>query len=383
MGGALAGLRIVEFFGIGPGPFCATMLADHGAEVIRVMRPGGAGAVLLDPHDPHDALGRSRQVVTIDLKSAEGLAVTRDLCRAADGIVEGYRPGVMERLGLGPDVLLGDHPGLVYGRVTGWGQDGPLAQAAGHDINYIAINGVLHTIGRHGERPVPPVNYLADFGGGGMLLAFGMVAALLARARGGPGQVVDAAMVDGSALLSAMVWSMKGAGTWHDEAGRNWLDGAAHFYDTYQCADGRFVAIGAIEPRFYALLREALGVADDPAFDAQMEPAHWPALKARMAAILRTRPRDEWIARVAGTDVCLAPVLSLDEARRHPHNVARQTFVEVAGEMQPAPAPRLSRTPAVPPRAGHAPGLDAAAILAGIGYDPGRIAALRRSGVVE
>ena len=380
MAGALDGVRIVEFTGIGPGPFAGMMLADHGAEVIRVGRPstGGPG-----PMDRHDVLARSRRVLAVDMKTPDGLAVVRDLCRSAQGVVEGFRPGVMERLGLGPDTLLGDNPSLVYGRVTGWGQDGPLARAAGHDINYIALSGVLGTIGRRGERPVPPVNYLGDFGGGGMLLAFGMVAALLAVARGALGQVVDAAMVDGSALLSGMTWQFKAAGMWRDERGANMLDGAAHFYDTYECADGGYVAIGSIEPQFYALLREKLGVADDPAFDRQLDPTAWARLRERMAAIFRTRTRDEWAAIMEGTDICFAPVLSLDEAPAHPHLAARGTFTQVGGRTQPAPAPRFSGTPAGPPRPARAAGDDARQVLAGLGYDAARIDALLSAGTVS
>jgi alpha-methylacyl-CoA racemase len=337
MAGPLAGIRIIEFAGIGPGPFCGMMLADHGAEVVRIARPGAR-------RDRTDILARGRQWREIDMKTPEGIAEARDLCRNADGIIEGYRPGVMERLGLGPEVLIGDNPKLVYGRITGWGQDGPLAHAAGHDINYIALSGVLATIGTAGAKPVPPVNYLGDFGGGGMLLAFGMVSALLAAKMGAPGQVVDAAMVDGAALLSAMTWQFRNAGMWRDEAGTNLLDGAAHFYDTYVCADGQFVAIGSIEPQFYALLRETVGVADDPAFDAQMDARQWPALKAKLAAIFASRTRDEWCAVMEGTDICFAPVLTMGEAPAHPHNAARGTFIEVDGLSQPAPAPRYSVT---------------------------------------
>lgn len=336
MAGPLTGITIVEFAGIGPGPFCGMMLADHGARVVRIARPGVR-------RDRTDILARGREWREIDMKTPEGIAEARALTREADGIIEGYRPGVMERLGLGPDVLIGDNPKLVYGRITGWGQDGPLAQAAGHDINYIALSGVLSTIGTAGGKPVPPVNYLGDFGGGGMLLAFGMVAALLAVKGGADGQVVDAAMVDGAALLSAMTWQFRNAGMWSDAAGTNLLDGAAHFYDSYACSDGQFVAIGSIEPQFYALLRQAAGVADDPAFDAQMDRAAWPVLKAKLAAIFATRTRDEWCAVMEGTDICFAPVLSLGEAPAHPHNAARGVFVEIDGLTQPAPAPRYSR----------------------------------------
>jgi len=375
MAGPLAGIRIVEFAGIGPGPFAAMMLADHGAEVIRVERPGGR----LDPRDP---LSRNRVSIALDTKTDEGRAIARDLCRSADGLIEGYRPGVMERLGLGPNVLIGDNPKLVYGRMTGWGQHGPYARAAGHDINYIALSGVLHTIGRAGERPVPPVNYVGDFGGGAMMLAFGMVAALLAVKGGAAGQVIDCAMTDGSALLAGMSWHMLAAGINTDSPGTNMLDGAAHFYDTYKCADGKWISIGSIEPQFYALLRHHAGVVDDPAFDAQHDKAAWPALKAKLAAIFAGKTRDEWDALLAGTDVCFAPVLAMREAVAHPHNVARATFAEVGGAMQPMPAPRYSATATDMPRAAPVAGSDADAVLAALGYDADRIAAARAAGAL-
>jgi alpha-methylacyl-CoA racemase len=380
MAGPLAGIRIIEFEGLGPGPFAGMMLADHGAEVIRITRPNHAS--LLSNLSKFDVLARSRRRIAIDMKSAEGIAVVRDLCASADGIIEGFRPGVMERLGLGPDTLLALKPALVYGRVTGWGQDGPLAQAAGHDINYIAINGVLHTIGSPGGKPVPPVNYIGDFGGGGMLMAFGMVAALLSARANGIGQVIDAAMVDGSALLAGMVWQLNNAGMWSDRTGSNWLDGAAHFYDTYECSDGKYVAIGAIEPQFYAQLRSVLGLSDDTSFDAQMDPAGWPELKAKVAAIIRTQSRDHWTALMEGTDICFAPVLSLAEAPHHPHVAARETFIKVDGQTQPAPAPRFSRDRADPPRASSTTS-DADDLLTAIGYDPARIAALRTAGTAS
>ncbi|MFZ4746460.1 MAG: CaiB/BaiF CoA transferase family protein [Sphingomonas sp.] len=373
MAGPLAGIRIVEFAGIGPGPFCAMMLADHGAEVIRVERPGG----VLDPRDP---LSRNRASIALNTKTQEGREVARDLCRSAHGLIEGYRPGVMERLGLGPDVLLADNPGLVYGRMTGWGQHGPYAHAAGHDINYIALSGVLHTIGRAGERPVPPVNYVGDFGGGAMMLAFGMVAALLAVKGGAGGQVIDCAMTDGSALLGGMSWHLLAAGANTDMPGTNMLDGAAHFYDTYACADGKWISIGSIEPQFYALLRHHAGVADDPAFDAQHDRAGWPALKARLTAIFAARPRDEWDAIMAGTDVCFAPVLSMGEAPQHPHNVARQTFATVGGVTQPMPAPRYSVSLTDVPRPAPRVGADTDTVLAKLGYDAARIDMLKAAG---
>lgn len=374
MAGPLTGIRIIEFAGIGPGPFCGMMLADHGAEVIRIDRPGARSL-------PSDALARSRRSIALDMKSSAGVRIARDLCRSADGIIEGFRPGVMERLGLGPDVLLGDHPALVYGRMTGWGQTGPWAHAAGHDINYIALSGVLHTVGGADGKPVPPVNYVGDFGGGAMMLAFGMVAALLAVKNGAPGQVIDAAMTDGSALLAAMTYSFKNAGMWRDETAANLLDGGAHFYDSYRCADGRFLAIGAIEPQFYALLRTHAGL-DDAAFDAQHDRSQWPALKARLAEVIAGKTRDEWCAIFDGTDACVAPVLTLTEAPQHPHNVARGSFTEVGGQVQPAPAPRYSATPTAAPQPPRASGADADAILADLGYDAAKITTLRAEGAL-
>ncbi|MXP14917.1 CoA transferase [Altererythrobacter confluentis] len=381
MAGALAGLRIVEFAGIGPGPFCGMMLADHGAQVIRIDRPagkrGGVGSM-----GGKDVLARSRQSIALDLKSAEGVAVARKLCASADGIIEGYRPGVMERLGLGPEVLHADNPRLVYGRMTGWGQDGPYAKAAGHDINYISLSGALYHYGRKGEKPTPPINMVGDFGGGGMVLAFGMVSALLNVARGGTGQIVDAAMTDGSALLMGMIWGMRNAGTWSNTRGGNLLDTGAHFYDTYECVDGEYISIGSIEPQFYAELRRIAGLSDDAEFDAQMNPAAWPALKDRLTQLFRTKTREEWCAAMEHTDVCFAPVLSMAEAPAHPHNAARGTFVKVAGDTQPAPAPRFSGTAAPAPVAEKAAGTDTDAVLASIGLDTQEIARLRDAGAV-
>ncbi len=379
MAGPLSGIRIIEFAGIGPAPFCAMMLADQGAEVIRIDRPN-------TPHNPRDPLLRNRRSIVLDMKSAAGVGVARALCRRADGVIEGLRPGVMERLGLGPDVLLADNPRLVYGRMTGWGQSGPLSAAAGHDINYIALAGVLHGIGRAGERPVPPVNYLGDFGGGGMMLAFGMVSALLAVRCAGPlhgkGQVIDCAMTDGSALLAAMSWGFRAMGLLEDRAGANMLDGAAHFYDTYVCADGRYIAIGAIEPQFYAQLLAVLGLTGDADFARQHDKSLWPALKARMADIFASQPRDHWCALMEGSDICFAPVLSMAEAPAHPHNAARKTFITVDGHVQPAPAPRFSATPAEAPTAPPLPGSDADALLGELGHDAASIAALRASGAL-
>lgn len=355
MPGALSGIRIIEFAGIGPGPFCGMMLGDHGAEVIRIDRPG-AGL------DPRDALSRNRKSVLLDIKTPEGLSAAKALCATADGLIEGFRPGVMERLGLGPDVLIAANPNLVYGRMTGWGQTGPYAQAAGHDINYIALSGVLHTIGVAGGKPVPPVNYVGDFGGGAMFLAFGMVAGLLAVKNGAPGQVIDAAMTDGSALLAGMSFAMLAQGTTSDVPGTNLLDGGAPFYDSYICADGKWVSIGSIEPQFYALLRDKLGLADDPDFAAQFDRAAWPARKQRLAAIFATKTRDEWCALMEMTDVCFAPILSMTEAPAHPHNMARETFIKLGGATQPAPAPRFSATPAPVPCAAPKAGSDNAVL---------------------
>ena len=346
MAGVLEGITVLEFAGIGPGPFACMMLADHGARVIRIERPGAGGRY--GDGGNRDILNRSRERLALDLKDPAAIEQIRELAKSADAIVEGFRPGVMERLGLGPDVLLGDNPKLVYGRMTGWGQDGPMAPLAGHDINYIALSGALHTYGHKGEKPTFPVNAVGDFGGGGMLLAFGVVAAILSARTTGKGQVVDCAMVDGAAILSAMTYTFFGNGIWRDERGVNLLDSGAHFYDTYETADGKWVSIGSIEPQFYALLRQHAGLADDPAFDAQMNQADWPALKEKLTALFKTRTRDEWCGLMDGTDICFAPVLSLAEAPRHPHNVARATFVEDGGMVQPAPAPRFSATPAPP-----------------------------------
>ena len=373
---ALTGLTIIELAGIGPAPFAGMMLADHGATVIRVDRPGARSMVPVE----RDVLLRGRQNIAVDLKNPHGVQILRDLARTADGLIEGFRPGVMERLGLGPEVLLADNPRLVFGRMTGWGQDGPWAQAAGHDIDYIALAGALHAFGRAGGPPTPPVNMVGDFGGGGMLLAFGMLAGLLSAARTGAGQVIDCAMVDGAALLMSMVWSFAGAGLWRDRRGVNLLDTGAHFYDTYETSDGKHLAVGAIEPQFYAALRKVAGMTD-AAFDAQMDPSAWRGLKERCAAIFITRTRDEWCALFEGIDACVAPVLSLAEAPGYPHNAARGTFVQAGGVMQPAPAPRMAGTPARAPKMAS-PAPDTDAILAQAGYDAEKIKALRAARVV-
>ncbi|MGE0830397.1 MAG: CaiB/BaiF CoA transferase family protein [Hyphomonadaceae bacterium] len=356
MAGAFEGIRIVELAGLGPAPFAGMMLADHGAEVIRIERPGAEAP-------PSDVLARSRRSVTINLKDPAGVAQARALARTADGLIEGFRPNVMERLGLGPDVLLADNPRLVYGRMTGWGQSGPYAAMAGHDINYIALSGVLDAIGRPGGKPTPPLNLVGDFGGGGMLLAFGMAAGLLQARITGRGQVIDCAMVDGAALLSSMIWGARAQGKWSDVRGENSVAGGAHYYDSYETADGQYISIASSEPQFYAELRRKLGLEEDAAFDAQLDRAAWPALKAKIAARFLTRTRAEWCALLEGSDVCFAPVLTMQEAPSHRHNAQRETFVEIGGVMQPAPAPRFSETPAARPRPSAGAGAETEAIL--------------------
>jgi alpha-methylacyl-CoA racemase len=342
--GPLEGIRILEFAGIGPGPFCAMMLSDLGAEVLRIDR---AQNVLPEfPDQPSlDLLNRGRRSVGVDLKNPEGVELVLRLLEGSDALLEGFRPGVMERLGLGPDVCLARNPRLVYGRMTGWGQEGPLAHAAGHDINYIAVAGALESIGRRGEAPVPPLNLVGDFGGGGMLLAFGMACALVERQRSGKGQVVDAAMVDGAASLMTIFHGMRQAGYWSDERGTNLLDTGAHFYDVYETRDGKYVSVGSIEPQFY---RELVRLTDLEGEDLprQSDRDAWPDFKERIAAIFKSKTRDEWCEIMEGTDVCFGPVLSMAEAPEHPHNKARNTFVNVAGAVQPGPAPRFSRTSA-------------------------------------
>ncbi|MEY4473935.1 MAG: hypothetical protein RL671_2239 [Pseudomonadota bacterium] len=344
MSGVLAGVTVIELAGIGPGPFCGMMLADHGARVIRVERPGTASR--FGDSGNRDILNRNRERIELDLKDPAAIEQLKALVKTADAMIEGYRPGVIERMGIGPDVLLEVNPKLVIGRMTGWGQDGPMAPLAGHDINYIALSGALHSYGRKGEKPCFPVNAVGDFGGGGMMLAFGVVAAILHARSGGPGQVVDCAMVDGAAILSAMTYTFLGNGQWRDERGVNLLDSGTHFYDTYETRDGKYISLGSIEPQFYALLLEKTGLAGDPDFAQQMNPMKWDELKERMTALILTKTRDEWCAIMDGTDICFAPVLSLKEAPKHPHNVARSTFVEDGGMVQPAPAPRFSVTPA-------------------------------------
>jgi alpha-methylacyl-CoA racemase len=359
--GPLQGVKVVEFAALGPAPMGAMLLADLGAEVLRIERKSNVkGRPTADLFDPKiDILNRSRRVVALDMKKPEAIATALRLVEQADVLIEGFRPGVMERLGVGPDVCLARNPRLVYGRMTGWGQTGTLAHAAGHDINYLSLSGALHAIGEKGGKPVAPLNLVADCGGGAMLLAMGVLAGVIAARSTGQGQVVDAAMTDGAALLSAMMYGMKAGGRWSNQRGENLLDGGAHFYDTYACADGKFVAIGSIEPQFYATLREHCGI-DDPLFDQQMDPRLWPVLKLRLADVFKTRTRDEWCALLEGTDACFAPVLDWDEAPAHAHNATRETF----GVVQPAPAPRFSRTPADRPSPVAHPVSDVDALLA-------------------
>lgn len=382
--GPLAGLRVIEMVGIGPCPFAAMMLADMGADVIRIDRKPDPGAP--NPYPTlgtrYDVMARGRRTLALNLKDPRARQLLLDLVDKADALVEGFRPGVMERLGLGPDVCSARNPKLVYGRVTGWGQAGPLAQAAGHDLNYVALSGMLHAMGDADRPPAPPLNLAGDFGGGGMMLAFGVVCALLEARTSGRGQVVDAAMTDGAALLGAMIYGLRAHGSWSAARGANLLDGGAPFYATYACADGKFIAVGAIEPQFYAQLLALTG-ASDPAFARQWDSDGWPALKARFAALFATRARDAWCALLEGTDVCFAPVLDMDEAPRHPHNAARGTFVDVDGVTQPAPAPRFSRTPGQAGSvAGQGQGQDGAALLADWGWTDDAIATLGRDNIV-
>jgi alpha-methylacyl-CoA racemase len=385
--GPLSGIKVVEVAGIGPGPYTALMLADMGADVVRVDR--AANAMGGDPASPPaDVLNRGRRSVALDLKTPEGVEVLLDLVEQADALIEGFRPGVAERLGFGPEVCAARNPRLVYGRMTGWGQDGPYAHTAGHDINYIALAGVLAHLGRAGEQPTPPINLVGDFGGGGMLLAFGVVCALLEAQRSGTGQVVDAAMVDGAASLMMMMWAFSAMGIWSPARGTNLLDTGAHFYDTYECADGGWVAIGSIEPQFYAELLRLSGLEDayrDRGEDLphQMDRARWDELKERLREVFRTRTRDEWCELMEGTDVCFAPVLTMAEAPHHPHNVARGTFVEVAGITQPGPAPRFSRTPGEVQRPPAHAGQHTDEVLGEwLGADVERLAGLRGAGAI-
>lgn len=363
MAGPLEGLTIVEMAGLGPGPFAAMMLADHGARVIRVERPGNLSV-------PDDPLTRNRESIALDLRHEEARAIVHRLAARADGLIEGYRPGVMEKLGLGPGELLEANPRLVYGRVTGWGQEGPLAAEAGHDINYVALTGLLSCIGYPDRPAVPPLNLVGDYAGGGLMLAFGMVSALLAVQRGGTGQVIDAAMTDGAALTGAIIFGLRAAGLWRDERGANLLDGGDPIYGCYACSDGEELSVGAIEPQFRSALFAGLGVGPAPT-------------REEVAAAFASRPRDEWVSFFAGKDACIAPVLRLSEAPAHPHNAARGTFIGVGGVVQPAPAPRYSATATPPPRAPVPEGKDGPAVLAELGFEDSDITRLREQGVLR
>ncbi len=383
MSGPLTGYRIIEIAGIGPGPFAAMMLADMGAEVIRVDRAQSVRGPA--PDTPHfDVLQRGRRNLALDLKHPDGVATLLELVESADALIEGFRPGVMERLGVGPEVCLARNPKLVFGRMTGWGQEGMYAQAAGHDINYISLAGSLAHFGRAGEAPVPPLNMVGDFGGGGMFLAYGVVCALLEAQRSGAGQVVDTAMVDGAAVLMSMFWAFKAVGMFDEDApGTNLLDTGAHFYDVYECADGRYISLGSIEPQFYAELLRLTGLEGDPEFAKQMDKTEWPALKERLRAVFAGKTRDEWCALMEATDVCFAPVLTMSEAAAHPHNVERRTFVEVAGTTQPAPAPRFSRTAASIERPPAHPGQHTREVLTAWGIGADRVEELLGNGAAK
>jgi alpha-methylacyl-CoA racemase len=376
--GPLNGIRVIEIASLAPAPFGCMILSDLGADVLRVDRTESCGP---DAPAPAAPLSRGRRSVGINLKDPAGIELLLRLVESADVLVEGFRPGVAERLGFGPEVCAERNPRLVYGRMTGWGQDGPLAPTAGHDIDYIAISGALSLVGRAGERPVPPVNLLGDFGGGGMLLALGILAALLERERSGRGQVVDAAMVDGSALLTSFIYGLRAVGAWQDARGVNLLDGGAPYYDTYQTADGGYVAVGALEPQFYAALLSGLGLAGAD-LPQQDDRAGWPVLRERFTQTFLTRTRDEWAAVFAGSDACVAPVLSPAEAPAHPHNSSRGTFADFGGLVQPAPAPRFGRSAAGSPSPPPRPGADTDAVLEGLGLAPEAITALRASGIV-
>lgn len=372
--GPLAGVRVIEFAGIGPGPFTGMQLADMGADVIVVERAADAAA-----EQPRMPMNRGKRSIALDLKNEAGRVAAWRLLESADALIEGFRPGVMERLGLGPDVVAARNSKLVYGRVTGWGQTGPLAKTAGHDINYVALTGVLSTSDRPGQAPVIPPTIVGDMGGGAMFLAFGIVCALLEARTSGRGQVIDAAMIDGVAAMSGLVHQMRGIGYWRDEPGRNFFRNSSPFYEVFECADGKYVTLGAIEPQFYAELLRRLGL-DDVDAGRQYDVAAWPALKARVAGLIKTRSRDAWCEVLEGSDACFAPVLDLDEAPRHPHNAERGMFVQVDGKTQPAPAPRLSRTPGRTPAPGARIGEHTDALLAEVGYDVQAIQRLRADG---
>ncbi|MGJ8669334.1 MAG: CaiB/BaiF CoA transferase family protein [Oceanococcus sp.] len=373
--GPLAGTKVIEIAGIGPGPFSGMLLADMGAEVISVERMSGKNAL-------PDCARRGKRSIALNLKSEHGIETLLGLVEKADILFEGFRPGVMERLGAGPDQCLARNPALVYGRMTGWGQFGPLAQTAGHDINYISLTGALHAIGRAGEKPVPPLNLVGDYGGGGMFLVMGMLAALLEARQSGKGQVVDAAMTDGSAVLMAMFHSLQAMGMWSAKRGVNFLDSGAHFYDVYETQDGKYVSIGSIEPQFYALLLDKAQL-DPSVFGNQQNAAQWPQMKDKLEVIFRSKTQAQWCELMEGTDVCFAPVLDMNEAPKHPHNEARKTYIDVGGMIQPAPAPRFSRTESEVQFASRPNGADTQEVLADWGYSEQQIAELQTQGALS
>jgi alpha-methylacyl-CoA racemase len=379
--GPLKGIKIIEMAGIGPGPFCAMMLADMGAEIIRIDRIEGGGGPVKRKAE-HQVMVRNRRSIKMDLKNPDAIATLLKMCESADAIMEGFRPGVMEKLGLGPEECLKANPRLVYGRMTGWGQEGPMAKLAGHDINYAAISGILSLIGRQGERPMPPLNILADMGGGGLMLAFGMVCALLEAKGSGQGQVVDAAMTEGSAIMASTIYGLRAAGMWKNEHGTNLLDTGAHFYEVYETSCGGHMAVGSIEPQFYAILIKGLGLEGEE-LPHQMDQKAWPEMKARFATLFKTKTRDEWCAIFDGTDACVTPVLSLEEAVDYQHNAERESYCAPNGILQASPAPKFSRTkPSLdlpPPE----PGAHSKAIMAEYGFDDAAVAELVKKGAVE
>lgn len=372
--GPLSGVKVIEIQGLGPAPFCGMMLADMGADVISVTRLGSQLRQQISE--------RGKRSIALNLKQPKGIELLLELCETADVLIEGFRPGVAEKLGFGPDICQSRNPALIYGRMTGWGQSGPLAKAAGHDINYIALSGALHTIGRKGERPVVPLNLVGDFGGGGMLLAFGVVCALLEARQSGKGQTVDASMVEGSALLMSMMYGFLASGNWNEERESNLLDGAAHFYDTYETSDGKYIAIGAIEPQFYRLLMEMVDI-DPETLGEQRSRATWPKGRELLARIFSKKTRAEWCDLLEGSDACVSPVLSMSEAPAHSHNQARGSFIELDGVLQPAPAPRFSRTPPEVAHSSHAAGSDTDKVLAELGYDIEQRAALSSEKIIN
>lgn len=376
--GPLVGVKIIEVGGIGPGPFCSMMLSDMGAEIVRVDRKDQVD--MIEPR--YNLMQRNRLAVGVDLKTVEGVEAILRMIEKADAVTEGFRPGVMEDLGLGPDVCLKRNPKLVYGRMTGWGQSGPLSRSAGHDINYIALTGAFYSMGESDRKPAPPLNLVGDFGGGGLMLAFGVVCALYESQGSGRGQVVDAAMVDGVAALTTLSYGMRAAGMWSEKRQNNLFDGGAHFYDSYETKDSRYVCVGSIEPQFYSLLLKHTGLETDPDFAFQMDRSKWSVCKSKLAAVFKSKTRDEWCKIMEGTDVCFAPVLTLEEAPKHPHNVERRTFVEIDGVVQPSPTPRFSRTVPEIRKPPSAPGADTERVLAEWGFSQDEIRALKDTGAI-